>query len=222
VTETPTGGKTAGATSPREAYRLLAPDYDERPNALVSLERRVMAPLFPPLGGLRVVDAGAGTGRWAAYCAARGSRSIALDFTFEMLLRGPRPAVVGDLCHLPLRDACADVTVCAFAFGYSPTSLRELRRITRPGGVLLMSDVHPDAIRRGWTRSFRHDAGVIEIAHEPYQIEDLTIAGLELSCLLEPRLGEPEREIFLRAGHIHRFEEACREPAIYVARWVRR
>jgi malonyl-CoA O-methyltransferase len=210
------------AVSPVEAYRLLAPEYDAHPNPLVSLERRVMGPLLPPLKGRRVIDAGSGTGRWATHCAKQGARVIAVDFSPEMLMRGPRPAVLGDIRKLPFRNSTADVTICSFALGYAPGCLRELSRITRPGGIVLVSDMHPESVRRGWTRSFRHSSGVIHIAHEPYHLEDLHAAGLELSYLLEPKFGTPELEIFKAAGHGARFEEASREPAIFVACWIRR
>jgi malonyl-CoA O-methyltransferase len=210
------------AVPARQAYGLLASEYDAHPNPLVSLERRVMVPLLPSLIQRRVIDAGSGTGRWATYCASQGAKVIALDFSREMLQRGPRPAVEGDLRQLPFRDASADVTICSFALGYAPDCLRELARITRPGGVVLVSDMHPDAMQRGWNRSFRHSSGVIHIDHQPYHLEDLHVAGLELSCLLEPQFGLAEHQIFIDAGHGLRFEEASRGPAIFVARWTRR
>jgi malonyl-CoA O-methyltransferase len=208
--------------SARQAYGLLASEYDAHPNPLVSLERRVMVPLLPALNRRRVIDAGSGTGRWARYCASQGAKVIALDFSREMLERGPHPAVEGDLRELPFRDASADVTICSFALGYASGCLSELARITRPGGIVLVSDMHPDAIQRGWNRSFRHSSGVINIEHQPYQLEDLHVAGLELSCLLEPKFGLAEHQIFIDAGHGARFEEASREAAIFVARWTRR
>lgn len=208
--------------SPREAYSLLGPEYDTQPNALVSLERRILTPLLPGMKGRRVIDAGSGTGRWARYCAAQGARTIALDFSSEMIVRGPRPAVLGDIRALPFRDSVADVTICSFALGYAPGCLRELRRVTRPGGLVVVSDMHPDSVRRGWTRSFRYSGGVIQVAHEPYQLEDLHLSGLELSYLLEPKFGPPEREIFLAFGQGARFDAAAREPAIFVACWIRR
>jgi hypothetical protein len=82
--------------------------------------------------------------------------------------------------------------------------------------------MHPDAIQRGWNRSFRHSSGVIHIEHQPYHLEDLHAAGLELSCLLEPKFGLAEHQIFIDAGHGARFEEASRGAAIFVARWTRR
>ena len=207
--------------APLDAYRLLAQVYDSSPNPLLTLEQRTMALLLPPLRGARVVDAAAGTGRWASYCRTRGARTIALDFCQEMLATAPRPVVLADANRLPLQDACADVTICAFALGYAPECLPELARITRRGGAVLVSDVHPAAIRRGWTRSFRYGSEVIDVAHHSYALSDLVAEGLDLDFLVERRFGAPERAVFEQAGKLAAFEEAARNPAIFVARWTK-
>ncbi len=206
---------------PRQAYELLASTYDNVPNPMLALEQRVMIPLLPPLPGAAVIDAAAGTGRWASYCQARSAHTIAADFCFDMLARAPRPAVLADVERLPFPDGAADLTICAFALGYAPACLSELARITRRGGVVLASDMHPDATRRGWTRTFRHGADVIEVAHQRYDLEDLRVIGLKLDCLIEPKFGERERALFARAGKLAMFEEAARLPAIFVARWTK-
>jgi malonyl-CoA O-methyltransferase len=200
-----------------EAYRLLAAEYDTAPNALIALEERVLRPLFPNLQGCTFVDVGTGTGRWAKYAAANGARAIGIDFCGEMLRAGGRPAVLGDACRLPLPDECADIVVCAFTLGYAPGCFSELCRVTRIGGTVAVSDVHPGTLERGWKRSFRHSNGPIEIAHQDYAIRDLQTPGLILADLREPRLGLPEKVIFEQAGCPERFEESARGPAIFVA-----
>jgi len=206
---------------PADAYRLLARDYDTALNPMLALEQRTMTPLVPSLRGAKVIDAAAGTGRWASHCQSRGARTIAADFCLEMLASSPRPAVFADANRLPLPDGFADVTICAFALGYAPDCLPELARVTRTGGVVLVSDVHPEALRGGWTRTFRHGSDQINVAHHQYNLDDLRGAGLRLDVLVEPRFGEPERAVFAQAGKQAAFEEASRQPAIFVARWIK-
>lgn len=212
--------------APLEAYRLLASEYDRAPNPVVALERRTLMELLPELRGRLVVDAAAGTGYWASWCNDRGARAIAVDFCWEMLHRlgcplplgsGHVPAICGDLRALPIPDGVADVTICAFGVGYAPGCMSELRRVTRPGGSVIVSDVHPDAIGRGWTRSFRHQRQTIEVGHSRYALEDLTVPGLSPAELREPCFGEPERGIFESAGKAFPRDRA---PAIFVARWT--
>jgi ubiquinone/menaquinone biosynthesis C-methylase UbiE len=206
---------------PQSAYNLLAATYDDAPNPLLALERRTLEPLLPDVRGSRVIDAAAGTGYWASRLIQRGARAISVDFCQAMLTLAPPPAVRADITHLPFPAECADLTVCAFGLGYAPGALTELMRVTRPGGVIFASDVHPDAIRAGWTRSFRYDKEEIAVEHHRYSLHDLQLPGLTLTALEEPRLGEPERELFAAAGRLHRFDEAARHPAIFVARWTR-
>jgi ubiquinone/menaquinone biosynthesis C-methylase UbiE len=200
---------------PREAYRRLAEDYDSSPNALIALEERTVLPLLSRnMTGLTVIDVASGTGRWAKHCRARGARAIGFDLCAEM-----RPEVQADALRLPLRDASADLVICAFALGYAPKCFQELVRVTRHGGTLLVTDVHPDAIKRGWTRTFQHRGEVIQVADEAYQIAQLHARELVPACLVEPLLGEPEKSIFALMGRLDRFAEASREPAIFVSMW---
>lgn len=58
----------------------------------------------------------------------------------------------GDLRALPVADAEADLVVCALALTHvaelGPV-LAEFARVLRPGGHLVISDMHPEAIARG-------------------------------------------------------------------------
>jgi len=206
---------------PADAYRLLAQGYDTGLNPMLTLEQRIMTPLLPPLRGAKVIDAAAGTGRWASHCQSRGARTIAADCCLEMLASARGPAVLADVHLLPLPDGFSDLTICAFALGYAPDCLPELARVTRTGGIVLVSDVHPEAIRSGWTRTFRHPTGAISIAHHPYSLDDVHARKLRLDCLIEPRFGEPECALFAQAGKAAAFDEVSRQPAIFVARWIK-
>ncbi|TAH39796.1 MAG: methyltransferase domain-containing protein [Planctomycetota bacterium] len=82
---------------------------------------RVVAAELQRLGGgswpARVVDAPAGTGRFTAELAARGSRVVHLDRSPAMLQRlrsrhGPGMEVVGDLRRPPLRRQEGAVVLC--------------------------------------------------------------------------------------------------------------
>jgi malonyl-CoA O-methyltransferase len=205
--------------SPAEAYRLLAPTYDSLPNPLLSLEQRTTSKLLPSLAGLRVADIAAGTGRWARYCQRHGARAIAIDFCADMLARAPNPRVLADARQLPFRDASVDVAILSFGLGYAPDCLPELARITRLGGTVLVSDIHPDALRRGWRRSFRAQDEVIEAASHRYDIGELQISGLQLQHLAEPHFAEMERRIFAQAGKLNSFDAL--QPAIFVAQWLK-
>lgn len=208
--------------APAEAYRAIAATYDDAPNPLIALERRTLLPLLTNLDGSLAADVAAGTGRWTRELQARGMRTVAFDISPEMLRSAPGPVAVADALSLPSPDGTFDLVLCAFALGYAPACFAELIRIVKLGGRLIISDVHPDAIRRGWSRTFRVGGDVIAPAHRPYSLGDLHHPSLTLDALYEPRLGEPERPIFQRAGKASAFVRATEYPAIFVATFTKR
>ena len=208
--------------SPLEGHRLWASTYDEEPNPLLALEFRMLSEHFGNLAGRRFIDVACGTGRWANYALQQGARVVGIDLCREMLLHCRAATVLADAARLPLPDEASDITVCAFAIGYMESPMAELARITKPGGSIFVSDVHPEALEHGWTRSFRRGAEVYQIEHRRYGLPELLhTSGLKLVRLLEPRFGDPERAIFRRAGKDAEFDEAGQAAAIYIAHWIR-
>ncbi|MDD7940266.1 class I SAM-dependent methyltransferase [Actinomycetospora lutea] len=96
-----------------------------------------------PLAGRRVLDAGAGTGLASTALRGAGARPVAVDRSPAMLARDAAtrpPAAVGALEALPLRDDAVDDSVAAFVLNHvddPAAALRELARVTRPGGAVL-------------------------------------------------------------------------------------
>jgi len=95
--------------------------------------------------GERVLDLAAGTAVSSAPLATAGATVLACDFSLGML-RAARssPAVVrvaGDALRLPFHDAAFDATTVSFGLRnmVDPVAaLGEMRRVTRPGGRLVL------------------------------------------------------------------------------------
>jgi ubiquinone/menaquinone biosynthesis C-methylase UbiE len=96
----------------------------------------------------RVLDVGCGTGILAARLRRelRSTAVVGLDFSAGMLEQAAKrshvvPWVRGDALHLPFGDAQLDAAVSTEAFHWFPdheVALRELHRVLRPGGRLLL------------------------------------------------------------------------------------
>src|SRR5262249_20529929 len=133
-----------------EGYRAWSETYDT-PLRLFRLEEPIMHRLFDALSPSRVLDAACGTGRHGAYLAARGHQVIGIDRSPEMLQRAREKVPSGDfregdLEALPLEAESVDVVVCALALVHLPQvdgAIREFARVVRPGGRVIISDVHP-------------------------------------------------------------------------------
>jgi demethylmenaquinone methyltransferase/2-methoxy-6-polyprenyl-1,4-benzoquinol methylase len=94
--------------------------------------------------GDRVLDACCGTGDLSLADERAGGRVVGLDFSERMLERARRKSgsvewVRGDLLELPFEDASFDAATVGFGVrnvADLERSLRELRRVLRPGGRL--------------------------------------------------------------------------------------
>ncbi|MGH9524447.1 MAG: methyltransferase domain-containing protein [Terriglobales bacterium] len=221
----------------RESYELWAPEYARHANPLLTLQERALEPLIPPLRGKRFVDVACGTGRWLKRLESRGSQSaIGLDLSTAMLRQaqdGVRHSVAllcADGCALPLRDRCADIVLCSLALDHVTNlaaMIYELARIADNGGVLLLSDFHPDAHARGWKRSFKVGERTIDLPVHPRHLstihDALRHAGFRLELCEEPCFSELDRPAFRAAGREDLFLSATHAgPALYAARYVRR
>ncbi|MFJ5676562.1 class I SAM-dependent methyltransferase [Streptomyces sp. NPDC093097] len=147
----PDGGAAVGELDAAAGYASWAARYDSLPSAYIEVEEPVVHGLLDrgPVG--TALDAACGTGRQSAALAARGHRTIGVDQSPEMLARaGDKvPAAefrCGHLENLPLDDESVDLAICSLALTHLPDLSRgisELARVVRPGGRIIVSDLHP-------------------------------------------------------------------------------
>ncbi len=220
--------------SPADAYRLWSLTYDSDPNPLLSLETRTLIGKLDDIGGRVFIDVACGTARWMVWAAGMGAHAFGLDLSSDMLdTARPKPGVAGcliqaDACCLPLIQQCADIVICSFAIGYVPDPeplLNELRRIARRRGTVVISDIHPEALKAGWRRTFRGASDVFEIKNHFHTYRQLreggVNAGLELKEVFEPCFGEPEHVIIRNAGKDEMISRTSNVPAILASVWQR-
>lgn len=212
---------------PREAYRRWAATFDSGASPILALESRVLDPLMPSVEGRRVLDLGCGTGRWLRWAVERGACGIGIDLSPEMLRAGHGIGgriALADAMRSPCRDGCADVVISTLALGHLRPireAMREFARIASAGGWVIVTDFHPDALRRGWKRTFASGGETIEMESEPYSLDELGNERLRLVDFREAGFGEPERPIFDAAGKSELFERVRGHSAIFVARFRR-
>ena len=215
-----------------EGHRIWSRTYDSGPNPLLALEMRVLGGLLPRMDGRRVVDVACGTGRWMSYARSRGAKVVGVDLCHEMLVQAvSKPGLAGSVAlgsaeRLPVADGVADIVLCSFALGYMPLAVMgEMARIAAPGSMVVVSDLHPEAVAAGWTRSFRAGDVVYEMEHAAYSIAEILEAGAGLDLVQQPAsvcFGEPERELFFNAGKGHLFAAVAGIPAVWIGIWTRR
>lgn len=102
--------------------------------------------------GQVVLDLAAGTGTSSEPLVAAGAHTVPCDFSLGMLRVGAQrnpalPFVAGDATRLPFADASFDAVTISFGLrnvADTDAALRELARVTRPGGRLVVCEFsHP-------------------------------------------------------------------------------
>ena len=123
----------------------------------VRLWRRTVARIAGARPGERVLDLAAGTGTSSLTFTAAGADCVACDFSLGMLQagksrldgsqRGTGPGrlsfVAGDALRLPFRDGAFDAVTISFGLrnvADPVAGLAEMRRVTRPGGRLVVCE----------------------------------------------------------------------------------
>ena len=109
--------------------------------------KRGLVSLAGDLTGRRALDLACGTGDIAFELTARGARVAGLDLTHRMVQlakeKGDASFLVGDMMALPFADAQFDVVTTGYGLRNVPelpSAVAEIRRVLRPGGVLLSLD----------------------------------------------------------------------------------
>lgn len=138
-------------------FDQVARRYD-RTNAVLSLGldrrwRRAVTAAVAPRRGERVLDLAAGTATSSVALAAGGADVVGCDFSLGMLRIGKGRGyerlrlLAGDALALPFADASFDAVTISFGLRNTADpdlALRELLRVTAPGGRLVVCEFsHP-------------------------------------------------------------------------------
>lgn len=236
---------TQATLDPRRVYEDMAAwfEFDEHSGTAfynAHYDRPAVLELVGDVSGQRVLDAGCGPGHYVAALRERGAEVVGVDGSAELLDRAR--ARVGDGVELLLHDlneplsmfpeASFDGVVSALVYHHLDERrrfLRELQRVLRPGGWLVLSTSHPVAdwfsgggsyfsVER--TSVFFDQGGRWEV---PYWrmpmavfLDEVLGAGFRLDRLVEPVPPPEAREVDERL-----YRRLTREPAFVVLRCSR-
>ena len=114
--------------------------------------RKAVLNAVNPQPGERILDLAAGTGTSSVPFSRAGAFVVAADFSLGMLEVGKQrqpflPFVAADALHLPFADSSFDAATISFGLrnvADRAVALRELLRVVRPGGRLVVCEFsHP-------------------------------------------------------------------------------
>jgi ubiquinone/menaquinone biosynthesis C-methylase UbiE len=184
-------------------------------------ERPAIMALAGEVAGRRILDAGCGSGSLAAALRERGAIMTGVDRSTGLLalararLGQDVPLDAADLgAPLPFPDAAFDDVVASLVLHYLrdwAATLRELRRVLRPGGRLIMSTHHPFmdhdlaggsdyfatySITEEWTKGGQ--TAVLSFWHRPLHAmtDAFSAAGFRIGVISEPQPDPAARDLF--------------------------
>ena len=196
----------AKEVSTQEGYALWAGSYDQEKNPLIAVEEPYVDRILAGLALTTALDAGTGTGRYARKLARQGIKVCALDQSPEMLAIARKNAQEGALKinfqrgsidTLPFRSSHFELVVCGLVLCHIPDLiqiLHEFSRVTKDGGYLLISDLHPHALRVGWRTVFAQAKAWYQLPNirhtRPDYLAAVEAAGFRLLDVIDLRLGD--------------------------------
>jgi SAM-dependent methyltransferase len=131
---------------PQSAYSLWAHAYPPHPhNRLMEVEHETVLALLPEVRGQMILDAGCGSGRNMVELARHGTvTGVELSGPSVELARARDVGEVleGSVMDMPFEQATFDLTVSLDVIEHledDVAALAELRRVTKPGGALLVT-----------------------------------------------------------------------------------
>ncbi len=207
----------------REAYDHWSSSYDLQPNnVLLAMDELLFNQLrqFLSFKDKIVVDIGCGTGRhWPVILKENPAEMIGYDISEGMLEQLKQKFPGARVHHLhsdqlaATPDLYGDVIISTLTLGYIrdlKTTFSEWSRVLKPGGHLLITDFHPDAMTKGGKRTFTLHKKRVEIVNYLHSIEEVQryarLQGWQINEIKELAVDDPIKEFFVRHNLVDAFE----------------
>ena len=218
-------------TDPEQAYDLWAAAYDAQPdNLMLAMDETLFTSLLDQTDVYNkvVMDIGCGTGRHWQKILDRQPRSLTgFDVSAEMLqvLKQKFPGsntfrLNGNQLQAP--SASCDLLVSTLTLAHIPDlemALAEWVRVLKPGGEIIITDYHPDALARGGKRTFRHADKLVAVKNYVYSIDHVTAIakqlGLSVLRTTERKIDESVKGYYEKQNALAVYEQFKGVPIIF-------
>ncbi len=147
----------------KDPYRSLANIYDRFVEPFNNGVRSLVFRMFPPKKALRILEVGCGTGTNLRFYEQAGCNIFGIDLSPAMLMKARQKLdhkthlQVADASQMPFTDGTFDIvmamlTLHEMPYEIRPPVMREMVRVVKQGGQIILVDYHPGPILfpQGW------------------------------------------------------------------------
>jgi len=219
-------------TDPRKAYDLWATGYDAQPgNLMLDMDEDLFAGFLSEtiISGKWVADIGCGTGRhWKKIMQKNPERLIGYDVSRGMLDKlkqkfpGAETHVIKDHLLGGLENNSCDLLISTLAIAHIPAiekALLEWNRVLKPGGELIITDYHPEALAKGGKRTFKHEGRLVAVKNYIHPVEKIRLLVKQLQFkelrFTERVIDDSVKGYYERQNALQLFEQFRDVPIIY-------
>jgi ubiquinone/menaquinone biosynthesis C-methylase UbiE len=217
---------------PEQAYDWWAADYDSQPdNLMLALDEQVFGSLLQEmsLAGKQVIDVGCGTGRhWNHLLSGHPASITGYDVSEGMLKKlqekfpGQHTVKLNDHRLEATASASADLLISTLTVAHISNikeTLQEWDRVVKPGGHIIITDYHPNALARGGRRTFKHNTETVAITNNVHPVPDVIAMagqlGWQLLRLEERNIDDTVKHFYEKQQALSLFEAFKGTPIIY-------
>lgn len=171
---------------PAGGYDRWAASYDNQPdNLILRLDEEILGSLLNPTGlqDKAIADIGCGTGRhWPLFYSGNPVSVTGFDVSKGMLSQLKQKYPPADTHLLQsnklsgISDASFDFIISTLAMAHikePEEALHEWNRVLKPGGEIIITDYHPEALKRDAKRTFQYKGKTIAVESHIHPLEKL-------------------------------------------------
>jgi ubiquinone/menaquinone biosynthesis C-methylase UbiE len=224
--------KNTNTTGAATAYDLWSADYDQQPgNLMLDLDEAIFSELLneSSLSGKVIVDIGCGTGRhWQKMSSLGPAKMIGYDISKKMLERltqkfpGAETYLSRGTALPQLKSASADMIVSTLTIAHIEKieeAFTEWTRVLKPGGEMILSDYHPEALARGAKRTFTYKGKKIAIKNYIHSTNKIRLLARQLGYtelrFIEQNIDENVKSYYEKQNAMDVYTKFSGTPIIY-------
>jgi len=219
-------------TNPEDAYNIWASAYDSQPdNLMLALDGEIFSDLIKDIIVKEkiIVDVGCGTGRhWKKIIDNDCKKIIGYDVSEGMLAMLQKKFPEAETHKLNsnslfgLEDESIDIIISTLAIAHIENieeAFKEWDRVLKPGGDIIITDYHPEALSKGGNRTFKYNNQLIAVKNYIHSVANVKeITGQlhwQAKRFIEKKIDKSMIPYYKKQNALHVFEQFEGVPIIY-------